>query len=213
MFSRSDIVLDLQSGAKADVILAHTGHSERSEESRSFAALSMTQEFCRMTVPGQRFGLSRVGCFRLLCQGGKRFFLVHSQISQNPAINLDVLLFQAIDHTAVRQATLAGCSVDTLNPQGSEHSLLNFAVAVCVLTGLGDRLLGNAEDAGTRTVITLGGLKDFFMTSTCNDAAFYSWHLESPKYEFFLSSVPFRKNNFAVGRRLSPLRGKVASIA
>jgi hypothetical protein len=48
----------------------------------------------------------------------------------NLAIQIDVALQQARHELIVRQAVLARCSVDALNPQGAKIALLGLAISV-----------------------------------------------------------------------------------
>ena len=80
----------------------------------------------------------------------------------------------------VAQIVLMGGGVDTHNPRLSGLTLLMMAIAVGVLTGLGDCLDGNAVAARTGTVVTTGGLHDLLMTGVSGNTALNSSHLSNP---------------------------------
>jgi len=99
--------------------------------------------------------------FSFLDNRSKRRFFVHCQISQNLAVDLDGRLFQTGDQTAVGQTVVASTSVDTSDPQSAELTFFLTTVTVGVLTSLDDRLLGNTEYAGTRTVVAFSSFRIF----------------------------------------------------
>src|SRR5580658_3415712 len=70
--------------------------------------------------------------------------------------------------------------VDALNPQRAELALFLAPVAVGVLAGLDDRLLGSAKYLAPRVVIPLGLAKDLLVSSTRGDTTFDSCHGEPP---------------------------------
>ena len=86
------------------------------------------------------------GVLGLFGHGGEGDAVVVGDIRQHLAVDLDPGLLQPIDQPAVGQAVLAGGRVDTGDPQGAELALLLAAVAVGILAGLDDRLLGDTKD-------------------------------------------------------------------
>src|SRR5690606_38026459 len=116
------------------------------------------------------------GCFGFLNNGSKCLLLVHGQIGQNLTVDFNIRLLQTSNQTAVRQAVGTGASVDTGNPQCAEGTLTVTTVAVSVLTGLDNRLLGYAENATARSVVTFGLLENLLGTTTCDHATFYTSH-------------------------------------
>src|SRR6185436_18354564 len=114
--------------------------------------------------------------FGLLCDGGKSGGLVHRQIREHLAIDVDTGLLEAIDETAVAQVELAGRRVDALDPQRAEVAFLEPAAAICVLAGLDDGLLRSAEYLATGVVVALRLLENFLVACTRSDAAFDSCH-------------------------------------
>ena len=66
--------------------------------------------------------------------------LVNSQLSQHTAVDLNTSSLQALDEAVVGQALCAGSSVDTLNPQATEVTLLLTTVVVAVNQRVSDLL-------------------------------------------------------------------------
>ena len=62
----------------------------------------------------------------------KSLRIVHSKVGQDFAVEADVLLGKASHKLGIGETVLAGGSVDTLDPQGTELTLLGPAVAVGV---------------------------------------------------------------------------------
>jgi hypothetical protein len=69
-----------------------------------------------------------------------------------------------------------GRSIDTLDPESTEHSLLNLTISVSVLTGLSDRLFRDSINSATGTVIPFGRFHHLFMATVRGDTSFYSRH-------------------------------------
>ena len=55
-----------------------------------------------------------------------------------------------------------GGGVDSHDPQRPKLAFALPAVAVCILAGAGDRLLGDFDGATARAAIALGGFEGFF---------------------------------------------------
>ena len=108
------------------------------------------------------------GRFGLLNNSGKRLLFVHGQISQNLTIDFNIRLLQTSDQTAVRQTVCTGASVDTGNPQSAECTLTVATVTVGILTGLDNRLLGNAVNTATGTVVTFGLIENLLVNKLLN---------------------------------------------
>jgi hypothetical protein len=66
----------------------------------------------------------------------------------------------------------AGLRVDARDPQGAELTLALATITVGVLPGLGHRLLGDAEHARARAVVTLGLLQDFLVSTMATTPRF-----------------------------------------
>src|SRR5262249_23754046 len=112
-----------------------------------------------------------------LCRdGAKGGGIMYGQIREHLAIDLDVGFEQSIDQAAVGQAVQACSSVDTGNPQRAEFALLLAAIAVRVLAGLDDCLLGGAIDLAAGVVIALCLAKNLLVTATGRHSTFDSCH-------------------------------------
>jgi hypothetical protein len=114
--------------------------------------------------------------FRLRNDVGKRRLVMNRQISQNTAVQVDVGFFQAGNQLAVSQAFSPGLRIDADNPQRTEVALFRPAVAVSVLTGFDNSLLGNPEYARTRTIVAFSGFQYFFVAPTRLNTSFYTSH-------------------------------------
>ena len=151
-----------------------------------------------------RAGLDQ-SCFSFFNQGGESQLVVNGDIGQDLAIDLDGSLLQTVDQTAVGQAVLTGCSVDTRNPQLTELTLLLATVTVGILTSFGYRLYRYAVDTGTGAVVTLGGFHYFLVTSASGHTTFNSWHFSHPP----LCVRQTSDNTFVVGSGNKELRSQL----
>src|SRR5215218_9814392 len=79
----------------------------------------------------------------LLHDARKSGLVVHGDVRQDLAVDLDAGLADAVGELAVRHAALTGCRIDPGNPELAEHALLGTAVAVRVLPCLHHRFLGD----------------------------------------------------------------------
>src|SRR4051812_35669260 len=92
--------------------------------------------------------LSGVRGFRLLGQLGKSCRVLHRDVGQNLAIELDAGLLQPTDEAAVADAVLVGGGVDAHDPQRAVLALLLLAAGVGELEGALDRLFCGAVEFG-----------------------------------------------------------------
>lgn len=126
--------------------------------------------------------------FRRLCEGGfglfrqrlERLRLMHGQIRQYFAVNLDAGLRQAVHEARIGDPGVARGGVNALDPQRAESALLGPAIAISILAGLLDRLIGDTEGVLTPAVIALGAFDDFFVPGVGGRARGYACHLLSP---------------------------------
>src|SRR5690606_29358490 len=116
-------------------------------------------------MPPQALALRRESALGLLGDRAKRGGIVDGDVGQGLAVQGDVRLEQPIHEAAVAQAVHAGRGVDAHDPQAAELALLLLAADVRVLLGLGDGLLGDAEDLATGVVVALRELDDFLVTA------------------------------------------------
>ena len=91
-----------------------------------------------MRTAGQ--AAAQIAACALFGQRLERLRLVHCEIGEDFAVDLDAGLVQPVDKSAVGQADLASGGIDALNPQGAEIALSVLAVAIGILAGLLDRL-------------------------------------------------------------------------
>src|SRR5579872_1780867 len=117
------------------------------------------------------------GGFHLLNDRSKSSLVEHSHVGQHLAVEFDRSLFQAVDEHAVRHVVLAHRRVDTRDPQRAERTLLVAAIALGILPGAHDRLLGDAIDVIATAAVTLGQLDDLLVTGPCGNPTFYSRHV------------------------------------
>src|SRR5882757_2922659 len=85
--------------------------------------------------------------------------VLDGEVGEHLAVYSDAREVQAVDKSAVGQSVLAHGGVDALNPERAEGALLAFAVAVAILHGLLDRLLGDADRILAPAVVALGLLQ------------------------------------------------------
>ncbi len=111
-------------------------------------------------------------CLGLCDQHAERFGLGDREIAQHLAVNGNLSLAEAVDKSAIGQSVVADGSVDTLDPQGAEIALLDATIAVGVLAGLFDGLLGDTDRRLSAAVLTLGSLQDLLVTGVIGNASF-----------------------------------------
>ena len=105
---------------------------------------------------------------------------MHGDIGKHLAVELDPGLLQPVDQPAIGEAILARRGVDALDPQRAEGALLHLAVAIGVLAGLLDRLLGDADGILAAAVIALGLLDHLAVAGMGGNAAFHTGHVGAP---------------------------------
>src|SRR3546814_9665 len=81
-------------------------------------------------------------------------------------------LLHAVHELRIGQAFGANRGVDALDPQGAERTLLNLAVAIGILAGLFDRLLGDADRVLATAIIALRLIQYALVLGARGDAAF-----------------------------------------
>src|SRR6266542_4685545 len=103
--------------------------------------------------------LGEVGLGQLdqLREGGR---VVHGQVGEDLAVDLDLGQAQALDEAVVGDAVGAGRGVDALDPQPAEVALARPAVTVGVDQRVGDLLLGLAVQPGALAAVATGLLEN-----------------------------------------------------
>lgn len=91
--------------------------------------------------------------------------IVEGEVSEHLAVDLDAGLVDEAHELAVAEILEAGCSVDTLDPEGAEIALLVLAVAVCVGETLLPCVLGYGPDVAAAAEIATGEFEDFLAAS------------------------------------------------
>ena len=84
--------------------------------------------------------------------------IVHRQVSENLAVEADILLCELAHKLGVVHSVLACSRVDTGDPEGTECALLSFAVAVCVGQTFFVGILGYGPDVLPGEEVTAGFL-------------------------------------------------------
>ena len=84
--------------------------------------------------------------FAAASQGGEALLVVHRDVGEDLAIDLDLGEREPVHQAAVRQPVRARRGVDARDPQRAELALAHAAVAERVLPRLDDGLLRGAED-------------------------------------------------------------------
>ena len=88
--------------------------------------------------------------------------MVDSEVGENLAVDLDVLLVDEADELAVGHAFHTRGGVDALNPQSAESLLFLLAIPVCVGLTFLPSVLGYGPDVLTTTEVTLSEFEDSF---------------------------------------------------
>lgn len=130
--------------------------------------------------------LSREGGFRFGDQSLKGLRFVNSKISQDFPVDLNASDAKAVDKSSVCHAFKAGGCIDPLDPQRAELALAYLAVAVSILPGLLNGLIGNPEGVFPAAIIAFGFLDNFTVAGVRCDAPFYACHGLAPSNSFNL---------------------------
>ena len=95
----------------------------------------------------------------------ERLWVVHSEVGENLAVETDVLLRELAHKLRVRDAVLTGSGVDSLDPEGTEVTLLGLAVTVSVGETFLVSVLRYSPDILSGEEITAGSLKNLLAAS------------------------------------------------
>ena len=102
--------------------------------------------------------------------------MVHGQVGEHLAVDLDTSLMKQAHQLRVRETLQTSGSVDTLNPQGTEDSLLGLTVTVCLGQTLLPSILGNGPNVLSCTKVTSGQLQNFLSSCSRSNVIYWSWH-------------------------------------
>src|SRR4051794_14992358 len=144
--------------------LGTTVHADAKKGRRIIASLSL-----RNGLRERGFGL-----FRDLAKGR---LVMHGDVCEHLAIDVDRCFLQTVHEYAVRHSEFAGRRIDTRDPQCPELAFFLATVAVLILPRLHHRLLGDAEDVTAATAVALGEADDLLVTCSGGYAPFDAWHL------------------------------------
>src|SRR5690606_13082745 len=181
---------DLSCSVRMPFLPSHATRASSRRARSALAAICASARAVRsasdsMASPLDALALPRSGSLELglglFADGDEGCRFVHGQLGEDLAIDLDAGLQQAMDQDAVGQALLAGRGIDARDPQCAEVALLLAAIAVGILPGLDDRLVGRAEYLAAGVVITLGLGQDLLVSASGDDAAFDSCHVSIPR--------------------------------
>src|SRR5690606_9843652 len=139
---------------------------------RGHPAPSASRECCRST---RERGLGPLG------QAGKARLVVHRQIGQDLAVDLDARGLEAVNHLAVGEAHLARRRIDALNPERAEIALSVAPVAVGVLQPLLDPAQRQPETVLAPPPVALGLGDDFLVPRLGGDSTLDPCHASSPE--------------------------------
>ena len=92
-------------------------------------------------------------------QSGESGGIVHSQVGENLAVQLDASLLQAVHKHGVGQAVHASSSVDAGDPETTNLALLVATIAIGVLERVLDLLFSSTIGTGLCAIVTLGALE------------------------------------------------------
>ena len=107
------------------------------------------------------FGERREGAtlLRILCllnDGLECLRLIHSQIGENLAVNLDTGFVQGTHQLRIGQAFETGSCIDTLNPECAEVTLLVLTITIGIGKTFLPRVLGNCPHIAACAKVTSG---------------------------------------------------------
>ena len=94
------------------------------------------------------------------------FGVVEREVGEHLAVDLDTCLMDEAHELAVGEVLGAGCSVDTLNPQGAEVALFVLTVAVSVGKTFFPGVLCNGPHIAAASEVTTGEFEDFLSASS-----------------------------------------------
>ena len=95
----------------------------------------------------------------------KRLGVVHGEVSKNLAVETDVLLRELAHELGISDTVLTGGGVDSLDPKGTEITLLGLAVTVGVSQTFLVSVLSYGPDIPSGEEITAGSLENLLAAS------------------------------------------------
>src|SRR5215472_2660926 len=146
---------------------------------RSAHAATAASASCARSVRSTKSGPPSAhaeGGLCLLRQRTEGRGVVHRDVGEHLAVDLDAGLVQSVDDAAVGKAVDTRRRVDARDPQRAELTLVLPPVAVGVLPRLDDGLLRRAIDLAPGVVVALRLAKNFLVTAAGRHATLYSCH-------------------------------------
>ena len=86
--------------------------------------------------------------------------IIHGEVCQYLAVQADILLCDAAHELGIGKSVLTCGSDDTLDPEGTEFSLLGFSVTVCISETFFIGVLRNRPDISPGKEVTAGSLEN-----------------------------------------------------
>jgi hypothetical protein len=102
--------------------------------------------------------------------------VVHGQISQDLAVEFDVVGVELAHQLAVGQSVHASTRVDTGDPQGAEVALFSAAVTVGVTKGFFDGVFGDRPNIFAATEVAFCHFEYALAACTRSNIIYRTWH-------------------------------------
>ncbi len=98
----------------------------------------------------------------LLHYGRERLRVVHGQVGQYLAVEVNAVGAEQVHELGVGDAVLTSAGIDAGDPEAAESAFFAAAVAIGIAHCFVHCIFGYGEDIFARTEIAFGGFKDFF---------------------------------------------------
>src|ERR1700761_8371632 len=115
-------------------------------------------------------------CLGLADEGGEAGGVVHCDVGENLAVEVDIRLLEAVDELRVADAVDLGGGIDTHDPERAVLTLLLLAAAVGELESALDGFLRCLVELRFGKEITAGALEDLFAAVVAFCSTFYAGH-------------------------------------
>lgn len=106
--------------------------------------------------------LVAISLFHLFHNGFECFRLVHGQMCQRLAVDVQTFLVDLAHQYRVAHAVLARSGIDPLDPKGTERTLARLSVTVLILKALLNGILRYRPYVLSASEVAFGLLQDFF---------------------------------------------------
>src|SRR6185437_2933580 len=115
-------------------------------------------------------------CLGLLDEGGEACRVVHGNVGQDFAVELDSGCLEAVDELRVADAVDFSGGIDAHDPERAVLALLLLASAVSELHAALDGFLGGLVELGFCEEVTAGALQNFLAAVVAFGSTFYAGH-------------------------------------